>query len=93
MPGGISRWTGSKDLSWVPVRCERVLEVTFGQLESGRFRHGVKFVRWRPDRDPSSCTYEQLDVASTSRLCGLSLGRRSSSRSGERASVIGSSCR
>jgi ATP-dependent DNA ligase len=63
MPGGISRWTGNKDMSWVPVRCERVLEVTFGQLESGRFRHGVKFVRWRPDRDPSSCTYEQLDVA------------------------------
>ncbi|MEJ7722562.1 MAG: hypothetical protein WKF58_20000 [Ilumatobacteraceae bacterium] len=41
-----------------------MLEVTFGQLESGRFRHGVRFVRWRPDREPASCTYDQLDVAS-----------------------------
>ena len=63
MPGGPSRWTGGKDLSWTPLRCERVIEVTFGQLEAGRFRHGVRFVRWRPDRDPSSCTYDQLDVA------------------------------
>lgn len=63
MPGGPSRWTGGKDLSWTPLRCERVVEVTFGQLEAGRFRHGVRFVRWRPDRDPRSCTYEQLDVA------------------------------
>ena len=42
---------------------ERVAEVTFGQLQSGRFRHGVRLVRWRPDRTPDSCTYEQLDVA------------------------------
>ena len=63
LPGAVSRWNAKKDLSWVPVRCERVLEVTFGQLEEGRFRHGVKFVRWRPDREPSSCTYDQLDVA------------------------------
>ena len=63
MPGGFSRWNVDKDLSFVPVRVERVVEVTFGQLESGRFRHGVKFVRWRPDRTPESCRYEQLDVA------------------------------
>jgi ATP-dependent DNA ligase len=64
MPGGFSRWNVNKDLSFVPLRVERVVEVTFGQLESGRFRHGVKFQRWRPDRTPESCRYEQLDVAS-----------------------------
>jgi len=64
MPGAVSRWNAGKNLSWHPLRCQRVLEVTFGQLESGRFRHGVRFVRWRPDREPASCTYDQLDVAS-----------------------------
>jgi ATP-dependent DNA ligase len=63
MPGGGSRWNAGKDLSWVPIRMGLVAEVTFGQLESGRFRHGVSFVRWRPDRTPASCRYEQLDVA------------------------------
>ena len=63
LPGGVSRWNAGKDMSWVPVRVERVVEVTFGQLESGRFRHGVQFVRWRPDRTPESCRYDQLEVA------------------------------
>jgi ATP-dependent DNA ligase len=63
MPGAQSRWNAGKDLSWVPIRVERVAEVTFGQLQSGRFRHGVHLVRWRPDRTPDSCTYDQLDVA------------------------------
>jgi ATP-dependent DNA ligase len=71
MPGGFSRWNVNKDLSFVPVRVERVVEVTFGQLESGRFRHGVKFQRWRPDRTPDSCRYEQLDVASPVRFDDL----------------------
>jgi len=62
-PGATSRWNAGKDLSWVPIRAERVAEVTFGQLENGRFRHGVSFVRWRPDREPASCRYEQLEVA------------------------------
>jgi ATP-dependent DNA ligase len=62
-PGVTSRWNAGKDLSWVPIRAERVAEVTFGQLENGRFRHGVSFVRWRPDREPSSCRYDQLEVA------------------------------
>jgi ATP-dependent DNA ligase len=62
-PGATSRWNAGKDLSWVPIRAERVAEVTFGQLENGRFRHGVSFVRWRPDREPRSCGYDQLDVA------------------------------
>jgi ATP-dependent DNA ligase len=68
MPGGFSRWNVNKDLSFVPVRVERVVEVTFGQLESGRFRHGVQFVRWRPDRTPESCRYGQLEVASPVRF-------------------------
>ncbi|MEM8621167.1 MAG: ATP-dependent DNA ligase [Actinomycetota bacterium] len=61
--GGGSRWNAGKDLSFVPIRMGLVAEVTFGQLEGGRFRHGVGFVRWRPDRDPESCTFDQLDVA------------------------------
>ena len=63
LPGAQSRWNAGKDLSWVPIRVERVAEVTFGQLQSGRFRHGVRLIRWRPDRTPASCTYDQLDVA------------------------------
>jgi ATP-dependent DNA ligase len=64
MPGGGSRWNAGKDLSWVPLRIERVAEVTFGQLQEGRFRHGSQFLRWRPDRLPESCRYDQLEVAS-----------------------------
>ncbi len=63
LPGATSRWNAGKDLSWVPLRPERVVEVTFGQLQNGRFRHGVQFQHWRPDRTPESCTYDQLDVA------------------------------
>ena len=63
MPGGGSRWNAGKDLSWVPLRIEQVAEVTFGQLQEGRFRHGSQLLRWRPDREPSSCTYDQLEVA------------------------------
>jgi ATP-dependent DNA ligase len=63
LPGAQSRWNAGKDLSWVPIRVERVAEVTFGQLQNGRFRHGSKFLRWRDDRDPASCRYDQLEVA------------------------------
>ncbi len=63
MPGAGSRWNAGKDLSWVPLRIERVAEVTFGQLQEGRFRHGSQFLHWRSDREPASCTYDQLDVA------------------------------
>lgn len=61
--GGGSRWNAGKDLSFVPIRMGLVAEVSFGQLEGRRFRHGVGFIRWRPDRTPESCTYDQLDVA------------------------------
>ena len=60
---GGSRWNAGKDLSFVPLRIGLVAEVTFGQLEGGRFRHGVSFVRWCPDVDSTECRYDQLDVA------------------------------
>ena len=57
-----SRWSGGKDLSFTPLRPERVVEVKYDHMEGERFRHTAQFVRWRPDRDPRSCTYEQLEV-------------------------------
>jgi ATP-dependent DNA ligase len=60
-PGGVTRWNAGKDLSWVPLRPELVCEVAYDHMEGGRFRHTAQFRRWRPDRDPLSCTYEQLD--------------------------------
>ena len=60
--GERSRFTGAKDVSFVRLRPERVLEVRYDQLEGARFRHTVQFERWRPDRDALSCTYEQLDT-------------------------------
>jgi ATP-dependent DNA ligase len=61
-PGAQSRWNAGKDLSWEPLRIELVAEVAFEHLQGDRFRHTARFVRWRPDREPSSCTYAQLDV-------------------------------
>ena len=56
-----SRWNSGKDLSFTPLRPERVVEVRYDHMEGPRFRHTTQFVRWRPDRDPESCTYAQLD--------------------------------
>jgi len=56
-----SRWNAGKDLSFTPLRPERVLEVRYDYMEGARFRHVAQFVRWRPDRDPGSCTYDQLE--------------------------------
>ncbi|MCA0292157.1 MAG: ATP-dependent DNA ligase [Actinobacteria bacterium] len=60
VPGTGSRWSAGKDLSFVPLRPERVLEVGYDHMEGRRFRHTAQFKRWRPDRDPASCTYDQL---------------------------------
>jgi ATP-dependent DNA ligase len=61
LPGAPSRWSGRKDLSWVPLRPERVAEVAYDHMENGqRFRHTARFRRWRPDRTAESCTYAQL---------------------------------
>ncbi|MGN6605422.1 MAG: ATP-dependent DNA ligase [Jatrophihabitans sp.] len=61
LPGAVSRWNATKDLSFVPLRPERVLEVKYEHMEGTRFRHLAHFVRWRDDRTPASCTYEQLE--------------------------------
>ncbi|SOD74051.1 ATP-dependent DNA ligase [Jatrophihabitans sp. GAS493] len=61
LPGNVSRWNATKDLSFVPLRPERVLEVKYEHMEGTRFRHLAHFVRWRDDRTPDSCTYEQLE--------------------------------
>ncbi|GJF33084.1 ATP-dependent DNA ligase [Kitasatospora sp. NE20-6] len=61
LPGAVSRWTGTKNLSWVPLRPERVIEVAYDHMEGTRFRHTAQFRRWRPDREPSDCGYGQLE--------------------------------
>lgn len=61
MPGAPSRWSAKKDLSWIPVRPERVCEVAYDHMQGDRFRHTAQFRRWRPDRTPDSCTYAQLE--------------------------------
>lgn len=63
VPGGPSRWTAGRDLSWVPVAPRMVCEVAYDHLQGDRFRHATTFRRWRPDRDPPSCTYAQLETA------------------------------
>jgi ATP-dependent DNA ligase len=60
-PGGESRWSAGKDLSWVPVKPGVVIEISYDQLTGDRFRHATRFERWRPDKDPSDCTFDQLD--------------------------------
>lgn len=60
-PGGPSRWTGNKNLSWVPVKPGVVIEISYDQLTGDRFRHATRFERWRPDKDPQACTFDQLE--------------------------------
>jgi ATP-dependent DNA ligase len=62
MPGGQSRWSAGKDLSWEPLRIERVCEVKYDHMQGSRFRHAATFLRWRPDRKPADCRYDQLEV-------------------------------
>lgn len=62
MPGGQSRWSAGKDLSWEPLRIERVCEVKYDHLQGDRFRHAATFLRWRPDKSPDDCRYDQLEV-------------------------------
>jgi len=62
MPGGQSRWSQGKDLSWEPLRPELVVEVAYEHMQSGRFRHMSQFRRWRPDKKPEDCTFAQLEV-------------------------------
>ncbi len=62
MPGAQSRWNRGKDLTWEPLRVERVIEVAYDHLQGDRFRHATRMVRWRPDRTPASCRYDQLEA-------------------------------
>ena len=61
LPGATSRWNRGKDLSWEPLRAERVVEVAYDHLQGDRFRHGTTFVRWRDDKQPADCRYDQLE--------------------------------
>lgn len=68
LPGGQSRWNATKDLSFTPLRPDLVAEVAYERVDNGRFRHSARFQRWRTDRDPTSCTFEQLEVVPPAEL-------------------------
>jgi len=68
MPGGQSRWSAGKDLSWEPLRIERVAEVKYDHMQGDRFRHAATFLRWRPDKAPRDCRYDQLEVTAAYEL-------------------------
>jgi ATP-dependent DNA ligase len=79
MPGGQSRWSAGKDLSWEPLRIERVCEVKYDHMQGDRFRHAAHFLRWRPDKRPADCTYDQLEVVAPYELAkvfGATAARR-----------------
>jgi ATP-dependent DNA ligase len=71
MPGGQSRWSQGKDLSWEPLRAELVVEVAYEHMQAGRFRHMSQFRRWRFDKDPKDCTYAQLEVVPPHELASI----------------------
>jgi ATP-dependent DNA ligase len=71
IPGGMSRWSQGKDLSWEPLRAELVVEVTYEHMQGARFRHMSHFRRWRTDKKPSECTYAQLEVVPPHELASI----------------------
>ena len=71
MPGGQSRWSQGKDLSWEPLRPELVVEVAYDHMQGDRFRHTAQFRRWRTDKKPSDCTYAQLEVVPPQELAAI----------------------
>jgi ATP-dependent DNA ligase len=75
-PGGQSRWSQGKDLSWEPLRIERVCEVKYDHMQGDRFRHATQFLRWRPDKRPRDCRYDQLEVAKPYELQKIFSSRR-----------------
>ena len=76
MPGGQSRWSGGKDLSWEPLRPELVVEVAYDHMQGDRFRHTAQFRRWRTDKKPGDCTYAQLEVVPPEELATIFAGGR-----------------
>lgn len=79
MPGGQSRWSAGKDLSWEPLRIERVCEVTYDHLQGNRFRHATVFRRWRPDKPQEHCRYDQLEVTTPYELARVFSAARAGS--------------
>jgi ATP-dependent DNA ligase len=71
MPGGKSRWSQGKDLSWEPLRAELVVEVAYDHMQGTRFRHTAQFRRWRPDKAPRDCDYAQLEVVAPEELAAI----------------------
>lgn len=71
MPGGLSRWSRDKDLSWEPLRPELVVEVAYEHMQGSRFRHLAQFRRWRTDKKPGECTYAQLEVVPPHELAAI----------------------
>ncbi len=71
LPGATSRWNRGKDLSWEPLRPERVCEVAYDHLQGNRFRHATTFVRWRPDKRPADCRYDQLEATAAYELARI----------------------
>ncbi|MEK7248332.1 MAG: ATP-dependent DNA ligase, partial [Chloroflexota bacterium] len=83
LPGASIRWNRGKDLSWKPLRPERVCEVSYDHMQGDRFRHGAHFIRWRPDKRPEECRYDQLEVTPAyelERVFGARDGRASGSK-------------
>ena len=76
MPGAQSRWNAGKDLSWEPLRPELVCEVAYDHMQGSRFRHTAQFRRWRTDKKPSDCTYDQLEVVAPEELAMIFAGGR-----------------
>jgi ATP-dependent DNA ligase len=77
LPGATSRWNRGKDLSWEPIRLERVAEVAYDHLQGDRFRHATTFLRWRPDRQPADCRYDQLEETAAFEIERIFSGGRS----------------
>jgi ATP-dependent DNA ligase len=89
MPGATSRWNRGKDLSWEPLRVERVVEVAYDHLQGDRFRHGTTFKRWRPDRRPEDCRYDQLEETPAFELAQIFGSAGSTAAPTARAAVRG----
>jgi ATP-dependent DNA ligase len=70
-PGAASRWSAGKDLSWEPLRAELIAEVAYDHMQGGRFRHTAQFRRWRPDKPPAECTFDQLEVVPPEELARI----------------------
>ena len=85
MPGGQSRWSHGKDLSWEPLRPELVVEVAYEHMQGTRFRHMAQFRKWRTNKQPRDCTYEQLEVVPPHELKAIFARRHLSRKLGSSA--------